>query len=70
VVKHDPKRSRNAVQTSVMLSREAREILDELVPSGYGAGKLLSMLLVAERARSEERQRLVNANAPGGGTSP
>jgi hypothetical protein len=51
-------RSTNTVSTMVMLHKEAREFLDTLVHGRTGHGQVLSQLLLAEKARREERQRL------------
>jgi len=45
---HDPKRSRSAIATTVMLPLEACAILDQFVPGGNGAGKFLGVLIMAE----------------------
>jgi len=44
MVKHDPKRSKNAVSTSIMLSLRDREILDQFIPDGHGIGRFIGSL--------------------------
>jgi len=51
-------RARNTTVTTVQLHNEARAFLDSLVAGRQGHGQVLSQLLLQEKARREERQRI------------
>jgi len=51
-------RTRNTVTINTLISREAREFLDSLVQGPRGHGQVLSQLLLSEKSRREERQRI------------
>jgi hypothetical protein len=59
--------TRNTVQINVSILKEARVYLDTLVQHPRGHGQVLSQLLLAEKARREERQRIAHELVQTGG---
>jgi hypothetical protein len=53
-----PSAARHTVQLNMSITREARAFLDSLVQGPRGHGQVLSQILLAEKARREERERI------------
>jgi hypothetical protein len=49
---------KNTVTINTLIAREARVFLDSLVHGTRGHGQVLSQILLAEKARREERERI------------
>jgi hypothetical protein len=59
--------SRNTIQINISILKEARAYLDSLVNHPRGHGQLISQLILAEKARREERERIAQELVQAGG---